>query len=62
MNQLNLKLSHLRAEAVKSLLIKNGIQANLISATGMGEELPIADNSSESGKAKNRRVEIIILQ
>ena len=45
-----------------NLLIKNGIQANLISATGMGEELPIADNSSESGKAKNRRVEIIILQ
>jgi outer membrane protein OmpA-like peptidoglycan-associated protein len=61
-NKLNLKLSQLRADAVKNLLIKNGIQAELISATGMGEELPIADNSSEAGKAKNRRVEIIILQ
>jgi outer membrane protein OmpA-like peptidoglycan-associated protein len=60
-NQLNLKLSQLRADAVKNLLVKNGIQASQVNAIGMGEELPIADNSSNAGKAKNRRVEIIIL-
>jgi len=61
-NQLNLKLSQLRADAVKNLLVKNGIQASQINAIGMGEELPIADNASNAGKAKNRRVEIIILK
>lgn len=60
-NQLNLKLSQLRADAVKDLLIKNGIQSVQLNAVGMGEELPVADNVSVAGKAKNRRVEIIIL-
>ena len=61
-NELNLQLSQQRADAVKSLLIKNGIAANMINAVGMGEELPVAENTSKAGKAKNRRVEIIILQ
>ncbi len=61
-NQLNVKLSQRRADAVKSLLIKNGIKSNQIEALGMGEEFPIAENTTNAGKAKNRRVEIIILQ
>lgn len=61
-NELNLKLSQKRADAVKVLLVKNGIQAELIEALGMGEEFPIADNASSVGKSKNRRVEIIILK
>jgi len=61
-NQLNLKLSQYRADAVKALLVKNGIIASQIKAVGMGEDFPIAKNTSNSGKAKNRRVEIIILQ
>ena len=61
-NELNLRISQNRADAVKALLVKNGIDAQLIEAVGMGEELPIADNSTKAGKAKNRRVEIIILQ
>ena len=61
-NQLNLKLSQLRADAVKAILIQNGIAASQIEAVGMGEDFPIAENTTNAGKAKNRRVEIIILQ
>ncbi len=61
-NELNLQLSQERAEAVKALLIKNGIAAKNINAVGMGEEFPVAENTTKAGKAKNRRVEIIILQ
>ncbi|MCF6319344.1 MAG: OmpA family protein [Proteobacteria bacterium] len=61
-NQLNVKLSQRRADAVKALLVKNGIGANQIEALGMGEEFPIAENTTHAGKAKNRRVEIIILR
>ena len=61
-NKLNLKLSQYRADAVKALLVKNGIVASHIEAVGMGEDFPIAENTTKAGKAKNRRVEIIILQ
>jgi len=61
-NQLNLKLSQLRADAVKALLIQNGILSSQIKSVGMGEDFPVAENTSNAGKAKNRRVEIIILQ
>lgn len=61
-NQLNVKLSQRRADAVKALLVKYGIAANQIESYGMGEEFPIAENTTQAGKAKNRRVEIIILQ
>lgn len=61
-NQLNLKLSQRRADAVKALLVKNGINANALDAVGMGEEFPVAENSTQAGKARNRRVEIIILE
>lgn len=57
----NLNLSQKRADAVRSLLIDYGINSSRIEAIGMGESLPVADNNSEAGKAKNRRVDIIIL-
>lgn len=57
----NLKLSQQRADAVKALLVDYGVAASRIEATGMGESLPVADNNTEAGKAKNRRVDIIIL-
>ena len=59
---LNLKLSQKRADAVKALLVKNGIKANRIEAVGLGEDFPVAENKTKVGKAKNRRVDIIILQ
>lgn len=57
----NLTLSQQRADAVKELLVDYGINSSRIEAIGMGESLPVADNFTEEGKAKNRRVDIIIL-
>lgn len=57
----NLNLSQQRADAVKKLLIDFGIMADRIDAVGKGEEFPVASNNNAAGKAKNRRVDIIIL-
>ena len=54
----NLLLSQDRAEAVKNYLVnKFGIDKHMLKAVGYGESKPIADNSSEEGKRKNRRIE-----
>lgn len=56
----NVKLSQQRAEAVKSLLVKEyGISENILVTEGRGEVQPIADNKSSEGKAQNRRVEFV---
>ncbi len=56
----NWELSAQRALSVLRYLNKKGISAEKIQATGCGQSLPIASNSSSSGKAKNRRVEIVV--
>jgi outer membrane protein OmpA-like peptidoglycan-associated protein len=56
--EINQQLSKQRAEAVMQALIDRGVAADRISATGLGEENPIADNATEAGKRANRRVEI----
>jgi outer membrane protein OmpA-like peptidoglycan-associated protein len=53
----NLTLSQKRSDAVKKYLVDKGVAADRITATGYGETKPIADNSTDEGKAKNRRVE-----
>ena len=55
----NKALSDKRAEALKNLLISNGIDSADIIAVGVGENEPIADNSTAAGKAINRRGEFI---
>ncbi|MFG2211003.1 OmpA family protein [Streptomyces sp. NPDC048638] len=56
-----LALSRERAEAVLKTLTKNPRLAKIrFTATGYGEAHPIADNKSESGRVKNRRVEIVV--
>jgi outer membrane protein OmpA-like peptidoglycan-associated protein len=58
-NESNLKLSEARAKAVVEAITKGGIDAARLGSEGFGEEKPIADNSTDEGKAKNRRVELI---
>ncbi len=55
----NKVLSQERAQSVVNALTASGIDKKRLSATGWGQEKPIADNRSEEGKAKNRRVEIV---
>lgn len=52
----NLELSRKRAQAVRELLEAKGV-SNIVSE-GFGEAMPVADNASKAGRAKNRRVEI----
>jgi outer membrane protein OmpA-like peptidoglycan-associated protein len=54
----NRTLSQARAGTVRQYLIDNGVAANRITAKGYGPDKPIADNATEDGKAKNRRVEL----
>ncbi|AEW02090.1 hypothetical protein A4D02_08735 [Niastella koreensis] len=59
-NDINVPLSQKRAEAVRSYLLKKGLKQSQIEAKGYGSEKPIADNSTEAGRSKNRRVEIVL--
>lgn len=52
----NLALSQDRAEAVKAVLVRRGVAEADITAIGFGESMPIADNSTADGRAKNRRI------
>lgn len=54
--EVNMTLSIRRAEAVAAYLIKEGVAHHRIKAVGYGEFKPIADNATEEGKQKNRRV------
>jgi outer membrane protein OmpA-like peptidoglycan-associated protein len=55
----NLSLSQSRADAVKQQLVQLGIASERIVSKGLGSEQPIADNSTESGRSLNRRVEVV---
>lgn len=57
----NRKLSEQRASAVKSYLIKQGVPAARIIVRAMGESKPLATNATEEGRAKNRRVELSVI-
>lgn len=55
----NLHLSQHRAAAVRTYLISKGISADRLTAKGYGESQPVADNNTDEGRFKNRRVELI---
>ncbi len=57
---LNQDLSQRRAGSVADVLVSNGVPAARVAIFGRGEDAPIASNLSDTGRAQNRRVEIII--
>lgn len=58
-SQLNASLSERRARAVASFLKQRGLPENILYFQGAGETLPVADNRTDTGRAANRRVEIL---
>lgn len=56
----NLGLSERRANAVRTALVKMGVDPQRIVSQGYGEDYPVASNDSSSGRAMNRRVEVTI--
>jgi len=57
----NLKLGQERAESVKRALVKRGVAPVRLTAKGYGEGNPLAPNDTPAGRAKNRRVEFVIV-
>ena len=60
--EVNKKLSQKRANAVKQALIQYEISLTRLTAIGKGEVNPIADNKNKEGRAKNRRIEVELIQ
>ncbi len=58
----NIDLSQARADAVKLYLANKGIVAEKIDASGKGPDIPVADNATSEGRARNRRIEFRIVQ
>lgn len=56
----NQALSERRAKSVQTVLIRQGIDPNRVSAIGSGEALPVASNDTDWGRSQNRRVEILL--
>lgn len=59
---MNQTLSEGRAQTVAKALIAGGVEPSRITAVGFGESRPIADNNTDEGRAKNRRVELVVTQ
>ena len=57
----NLDLSQRRAEAVRAYLLAAGVAAERLSAVGYGPDEPVADNATRAGRARNRRIELRVL-
>lgn len=60
LDEVNIPLSEKRAAAVKDYLIRKGLKEDQIESKGFGSAKPVADNSTEEGRSRNRRVEIVL--
>jgi outer membrane protein OmpA-like peptidoglycan-associated protein len=58
-DEYNTKLSQRRVDAVRDYLVSKGIAADRLFAKGYGESQPVADNATDEGRFKNRRVELV---
>ncbi len=58
----NKNLSQNRAKSVMEYLVSHGVSQRILTAVGYGESKPVADNSTEAGRAENRRVEFKIIR
>ena len=54
----NLKVSQLRADAVRNFLVSQGVDSSMLYARGYGEASPIASNNTVAGRQQNKRIEI----
>ena len=59
-DEYNLVLSQKRADTVRDYLISQGVQADNVSAVGLGKENPVATNDTNAGRQQNRRVEMVV--
>lgn len=59
-DEYNQKLSENRAGSVRDFLVSQGVPMDNTSATGYGKNNPVADNGSAAGRAKNRRVQLVV--
>jgi outer membrane protein OmpA-like peptidoglycan-associated protein len=59
-DDLNNRLSLERAQATKNYLVERGVRPGQIQVAGRGEHEPVADNTTDSGRARNRRVEVFL--
>jgi outer membrane protein OmpA-like peptidoglycan-associated protein len=59
-DEYNQKLSEERADSVRDFLVQQSVADANITAQGYGKTHPIADNSTNSGRAQNRRVELVV--
>src|SRR5580765_2626277 len=59
-DEANMKLSQQRGDTVREFLVQQGLVADTVTAVGLGKAEPVADNSTNEGRQKNRRVEIIV--
>ena len=55
--EFNQKLSEDRAAAIKAYIVSHGIGASRVQSVGHGKNDPVADNGTDEGRARNRRVE-----
>ncbi|HEY5804541.1 MAG TPA: OmpA family protein [Lysobacter sp.] len=58
----NIELSQARADAVKQRLIEHGVDAANLASVGSGQNRPVADNASDAGRARDRRIEFSVVK